>query len=87
MWSLLGSVTSWRVWTAQLGSLTSLLAGAQDIKKMADCGSLKGLSVSMKKHPDSLKVEGKLKEKLESSLPLQSELVLYQGESCDIFWD
>lgn len=53
--------------------------GASDIRKMANKKTLKGLRVTMKKHPDSLKLEGSLKEKLESSLPLDKELVLYEG--------
>ena len=55
------------------------IKGAQDIRKMADSGSLKGLKVTMKKHPDSLKLENELKEKLEKSLPLTNELVIYEG--------
>jgi predicted dinucleotide-utilizing enzyme len=53
--------------------------GASDIRKMANKGSLQGLKVTMKKHPDSLKVEGSLKVKLDKALPLTSELVLYEG--------
>jgi predicted dinucleotide-utilizing enzyme len=40
--------------------------GALDIRKMADLNTLTGLSVSMKKHPDSLKLENPLKDKLDS---------------------
>ncbi len=39
--------------------------GALDIRKMADLNTLTGLSVSMKKHPDSLKLENPLKDKLD----------------------
>ncbi len=53
--------------------------GASDISKMAKKNSLTGLKVTMKKHPDSLKLEGSLKDKLEKSLPLSNELVLYEG--------
>lgn len=59
--------------------LSKTFQGAQDIRKMADAGSLKGLRVTMRKHPDSLKLENELKEKLEKSLPLNDELVVYEG--------
>lgn len=51
--------------------------GATDIKKMAVKNTLKGLKITMKKHPSSLKLESVLKEKLEKSQPLDKELVLY----------
>jgi aspartate dehydrogenase len=54
--------------------------GANDIKKMADRGTLKGLKVTMKKHPDSLKLDGSLRELLHKSIPLSSALVLYNGK-------
>lgn len=38
------------------------LWGGEDIRKMADRGTLKGLCVTMRKHPTSFKLEGKLKE-------------------------
>jgi aspartate dehydrogenase len=53
--------------------------GASDIKKMANKNTLTGLKVTMKKHPDSLKLEGSLKEKLDAALPLTQELILYKG--------
>lgn len=53
--------------------------GASEITKMANKGSLKGLKVTMKKHPSSLKLSGSLKEALEKSGPLEKELVLYEG--------
>jgi len=53
--------------------------GAADIKKMSDKNSLKGLKVTMKKHPSSLKLEGSLKEMMEKSQPLDKELILYDG--------
>lgn len=58
--------------------------GASDIKKMADKNSLKGLKVTMKKHPSSLKLEGSLKEMLEKNHPLKEALVLYDGSVRDI---
>ena len=53
--------------------------GASDIKKMAQKQSLKGLKITMKKHPSSLKLEGSLKEMLANAHPLEKELVLYNG--------
>ncbi len=53
--------------------------GAADIKKMSDKNSLKGLKITMKKHPSSLKLEGSLKEMLENNHPLQESLILYDG--------
>jgi hypothetical protein len=47
---------------------------------MADRNTLTGLSVTMKKHPDSLKLENPLKDKLEKSCPLKEELILYDGK-------
>lgn len=46
---------------------------------MAEQNTLVDLKVTMKKHPDSLKLEGSLKELLEKSLPLTEPLVLYNG--------
>ena len=47
---------------------------------MADKNTLLGLHVSMKKHPKSLKLEGELKQKLESSIEnMDKETVLYNG--------
>ena len=42
------------------------LWGAVDIQKMADRGTLAGLSVTMKKHPASLKLTGPLQAVLEA---------------------
>jgi predicted dinucleotide-utilizing enzyme len=55
------------------------LWGAEDIKKMADRGTLKGLTVTMKKHPDSLKVLGPLQAKLDAYVP-DAETVLFEGK-------
>ena len=55
--------------------------GASDIKKMADKNTLKGLHISMKKHPSSLKLEGILKEKLENMKDSDKPNVLYDGIS------
>ena len=42
------------------------LWGASDIQKMADRGTLKGLTITMKKHPSSMKVLGHVKDKLDT---------------------
>ena len=46
---------------------------------MSQSNTLTDLKITMKKHPDSLKLEGSLKELLENSLPLNQSLVLYEG--------
>ena len=46
---------------------------------MSNKNTLKGLKITMKKHPDSLKLEGFLKNFLDSKLPLESSLVIYEG--------
>ena len=53
-----------------------------DVKKMANLKILNGLSIAMKKHPDSLKLEAPLKEKLESYSKDEANLnpcILYEG--------
>ena len=47
---------------------------------MSDKDTLKGLKITMKKHPDSLKLEGSLKELLDSKLPLNEALIVYEGK-------
>lgn len=47
---------------------------------MSDKNTLKGLKITMKKHPDSLKLEGSLKQQLDSKLPLNDELIIYDGD-------
>eukprot|EP00795_Rhopilema_esculentum_P015327 gene15327-6544_t len=42
---------------------TGAFWGGEDIKKMADRGTLKGLKITMKKHPHSFKLVGDLVEK------------------------
>jgi len=51
--------------------------GGDDIKKMADQGSLKGLKVTMKKHPSSFKLSGELEEK--NNKVGDDPVVLYEG--------
>lgn len=58
--------------------------GAADIIKMSNKNTLKGLKITMKKHPDSLKLEGFLKNFLDSKLPLESSLVIYEGPVRDL---
>jgi aspartate dehydrogenase len=58
------------------------LWGANDIEKMAALDILKGLTVTMKKHPSSLKVEPELMEKLEIYAKDENatgEFIVYEG--------
>lgn len=52
--------------------------GAEDILKMADRGTLKGLKVTMKKHPSCFKFEGELKAKNEQICGSEA-VTLYDG--------
>ncbi|GBO15779.1 Putative L-aspartate dehydrogenase, partial [Araneus ventricosus] len=58
------------------------LWGGEDIRKMSDSGILQSLTVSMKKHPKSLKLEGYLKDK--NAEVKDEAVVLYQGCVLDI---
>ncbi|XP_063293061.1 aspartate dehydrogenase domain-containing protein [Pelobates fuscus] len=51
--------------------------GGEDIQKMADRGTLKGLKITMTKHPDSFKLTGPLVEKNKQAINERS--VLYEG--------
>ncbi|GFY71907.1 putative L-aspartate dehydrogenase [Trichonephila inaurata madagascariensis] len=53
------------------------LWGGEDIRKMSDSGILESLCVTMKKHPDSLKLEGYLKDK--NAEVKEKASVLYKG--------
>ncbi|KAM8927503.1 aspartate dehydrogenase domain-containing protein [Pelodytes ibericus] len=53
------------------------LWGGEDIQKMADRGALKGLRITMTKHPDSFKLVGLLVEK--NKQVLNGRTVLYEG--------
>eukprot|EP01080_Neovahlkampfia_damariscottae_P007109 gene7109-11272_t len=58
------------------------LWGANDIEKMARLNSLKGLTITMKKHPSSLKVEPELMKKLKSYSENEKEsgeFIVYEG--------
>ncbi|KAL0481871.1 aspartate dehydrogenase [Acrasis kona] len=57
------------------------LWGAQDIEKMATLNSLKELTITMKKHPSSLKLEPPLSEKLVNfeQWDDDKEYVIYEG--------
>lgn len=46
---------------------------------MSERSTLVDLKVTMKKHPDSLKLEGSLKDLLEKSVPLSEPCILYNG--------
>lgn len=51
--------------------------GAEDIKKMADRGTLQNLKVTMTKHPTSFKLNGDLKTK--NDQVKDTKLILYDG--------
>ena len=54
--------------------------GANDIAKMADRGTLKALTITMSKHPASMKLCGELEAKLAAAaLIVAREVVLYDG--------
>ena len=53
--------------------------GADDIRKMSEKNTLKGLRVTMKKHPTSLKLEEPLKSKLDAYNDPDNPLILYDG--------
>ncbi|CAD5219819.1 unnamed protein product [Bursaphelenchus xylophilus] len=53
--------------------------GSNDVKKMADLGTLKELQITMIKHPDSFKVLGKLNELNNHAKESNSPMVLYEG--------
>ena len=57
------------------------LWGAADIQKLSIAGNLKGLIITMKKHPNSLKLTGELAVKLEEVKQKNEdgEIVLYDG--------
>lgn len=56
--------------------------GGEDIRKMAEAGKLQSLTVTMRKHPLSLKVDGYLKE---NNLTVKDEPVtLFQGAVRDV---
>lgn len=57
------------------------LWGGEDIRKMADSGTLQALKVMMTFHPESLKLEGSLKEKNDL---VKERTVLYDGCVRDI---
>jgi aspartate dehydrogenase len=63
------------------------LWGAQDIEKMAKLGDLKGLTITMKKHPSSLKVEPILMKDLKKyhdDHSMTGEFVLFEGSVRDL---
>jgi predicted dinucleotide-utilizing enzyme len=55
------------------------LWGSMDIRKMDERGQLSYLSVTMKKHPDSLKLVGRLDEELQKAKLKDGEVVIYEG--------
>uniref|UniRef100_UPI00398E9CB9 aspartate dehydrogenase domain-containing protein isoform X1 n=1 Tax=Pristiophorus japonicus TaxID=55135 RepID=UPI00398E9CB9 len=58
------------------------LWGGEDIQKMADSGTLKALKVTMSKHPDSFRLEGRLRELKENARGRRT--VLYDGPVRDL---
>ncbi|XP_013786110.1 putative L-aspartate dehydrogenase [Limulus polyphemus] len=58
------------------------LWGGEDIRKMADHGTLKGLKVTMSKHPSCLKLVGELQSKNEQVK--DHAVILYQGSVRDL---
>ncbi len=67
-----------------MGIISSFCLGAADIKKMSNKNTLKGLRVTMKKHPKSLILNGTLKEKLDDYCKTfcnnSDPLILYEGD-------
>ncbi|TRY69983.1 hypothetical protein TCAL_10023 [Tigriopus californicus] len=53
------------------------LWGGEDIRKMADRGTLKGLCVTMRKHPTSFKIDGQLRALNEQAK--DASVTLYHG--------
>eukprot|EP00696_Hemimastix_kukwesjijk_P010521 gnl/Hemi2/23249_TR7800_c0_g2_i1.p1 gnl/Hemi2/23249_TR7800_c0_g2~~gnl/Hemi2/23249_TR7800_c0_g2_i1.p1 ORF type:complete len:299 (-),score=33.78 gnl/Hemi2/23249_TR7800_c0_g2_i1:196-1092(-) len=53
--------------------------GANDIRKMADRGTLRGLSVEMQFHPSSLRLVPPLSDTLAVSVQENKRIVLYEG--------
>merc|ERR550519_1726181 len=53
------------------------LWGGEDIRKMAERGALRALTVTMRKHPASFKLEGELRQR--NDAVLSSAEVLYHG--------
>ena len=53
------------------------LWGGEDIRKMAERGTLKGVTVTMKKHPSSFKLNGDLAQT--NSKVKDQAVVLYEG--------
>ncbi|BFZ18548.1 hypothetical protein BsWGS_21587 [Bradybaena similaris] len=56
--------------------------GGEDIKKMADRGTLQALKVTMRKHPGSLKLSGELKDI--NDMVTDTPVTLYEGSVRDL---
>lgn len=63
---------------------TGALWAAEDIMKMAELGQLKGLTISMIKHPSSFKVLGDLKKLCNEALETSTLKTLYSGPVRDL---
>ncbi|XP_018420739.1 PREDICTED: putative L-aspartate dehydrogenase [Nanorana parkeri] len=57
------------------------LWGGEDIQRMADRGTLKGLRITMTKHPDSFQLQGDLAQKNQT---VQDRTILYEGPVRDL---
>ncbi|XP_072284151.1 aspartate dehydrogenase domain-containing protein [Pyxicephalus adspersus] len=57
------------------------LWGGEDIQRMADHGTLKGLKITMTKHPDSFKLKGDLEQKKKD---VRDRTILYEGPVRDL---
>lgn len=55
------------------------LWGGEDIKKMADLDTLKGLRITMRKHPESYRLTGELAELASEAADSNQEVTLYEG--------
>eukprot|EP00051_Salpingoeca_urceolata_P016070 m.211927 g.211927 ORF g.211927 m.211927 type:complete len:355 (+) comp18582_c0_seq2:1574-2638(+) len=55
------------------------LWGCADINKMAELGTLKGLTVTMRKHPSCFRLNGPLADRCRAAEAEQGEVTLYEG--------
>lgn len=55
--------------------------GSNDVKKMADLGTLSALTITMIKHPTSFKVKSRLIDLCKEAQVRNEPVVLYEGNS------
>ncbi|KAI6235954.1 Aspartate dehydrogenase domain-containing protein [Aphelenchoides besseyi] len=53
--------------------------GSNDVKKMADLGTLRAMTITMIKHPSSFKVRGALVDLCEQALKENQPIVIFEG--------